>query len=164
MMTCIMNYLCWQLGEWTETTVRGHGESFHKRPIWCSWSINGLKVWSYDSVCSEKNIILLTSLERGPLQCSPSTRWLKMCPVVAMVPPYCGMQSVNRLKVFLAVTCSLGVKVMLRSIKWLSGTEEECNANSVTWKDKDTCFRLRCHQFVQGYDPSVLPLSTLASV
>ncbi|MEQ2306318.1 hypothetical protein AMECASPLE_006963 [Ameca splendens] len=87
-----------------------------------------------------------------------------MCPVIAMVPPHCGMLSVNRLKIFLAVTCSLGVKVMLRCIKWLSGTEEECNANSVTWEDKDTCFRLRCHQFVQGYDPSVLPLSTLASV
>lgn len=44
MMTCIMYYLCWWLGEWTDITVRGHGESFHKRLICCSWSINGLRV------------------------------------------------------------------------------------------------------------------------
>lgn len=55
-----------------------------------------------------------------------------MCHVITVLSSHSGMQSVNRVKVFLVVTCSLCVKV---SNDWLSGSEQECNDNSVRERD-----------------------------
>lgn len=95
------------LGDWAETTARGQGERFHKRPICRSWSRNGPEVRS----------------RRPRREYYPPdliARWLGMCGVAFQ---RYAMQPVNEAKVFLDVTCcSLGVRVTpRRSVEWLSG-------------------------------------------
>lgn len=82
------------LGDWAETTARGQGERFHKRPI-----------------CRPRREYYPPDL---------IARWLGMCGVAFQ---RYAMRPVNEAKVFLDVTCcSLGVRVTpRRSVEWLSG-------------------------------------------
>lgn len=96
-----------------------------------------------------------------------------MSHVITIFFSYSGMQPVNRVKVFLVVTCSLDVNVeecwrAQVSSDWLSGSELECRGTSMRERER----QIKTHECcldstslptqwpVQGYDLSTVPLST----